>query len=167
MKKKYKTANWKNFGFLSIVSLTLLVSSFIYYGAFNIYRNDGFTPLFFLVFALASFSPTIWIIHSMSSVSISGDKIIKQSIFRTKAYPISDFKTIHITDTVASNLPYAETIKKEKATGEKISNLFTIRNIVLCKEDNFNAMSFKNIKVTLSLPYYRELYEILEKAIKN
>jgi uncharacterized membrane protein len=163
MKKKYKTANWKSFGFVSVVSITLFISIFIYYGAFNVYRNDGFTSLFFLLFALASFSPAMWIIHSMSSVYISGDKIIKQSIFRTKTYHISDFKIIYITDTVASSLPYAEIINKDKTKGEKFANLFTIRNIILYREDNFNAMSFKNVKVTLSLPYYQELYETLEK----
>lgn len=167
MKKQFRTANWNSVGYVSTVILTMLIAGLFYYATFNVYRNDGFSALFFFLLCSASVVPLAWLIHSFSTVSISGNTIIKHSIFRTKNIHISDYKTIWITDTLASNIPVAEVIDKDSAKTEKWFNFFTYRQIVLSKEKDLNPYNLKNHKLTVSLTYYEKLYEIIEKEIKT
>lgn len=168
MSKKYRTANWKSIGFTTTVSLTMVLSFLTYYGAYNAYRNVGLTTVFFIVFGLASIAPIMWTVHSLSFVLISGNTITKKSVFRTRTYDISDYKSVHITSTVASNLPSATVLTADEAKHESWKDYWTVRHIVLSKKLEFNPYDVTNLSAkTVNLPYYQDLYDTIEKQINT
>lgn len=167
MKNQFKSANINSPGLISTFILLMVLSGFLYFAAFNVLRNDGSTFLLIVLLILGSIGPLISYLHLKSVIIIDGNKLIKKSIFRTKTILISDFQGLFITDTVASRIPIINTLDKVTAKTERWSNLFTIRQINLTKDKNFKPYSFDNYKKIVTLPYYKDLYEILDEKIKN